>query len=183
MPNKKTIERDGTIYFAELYHWRQTYPNVGPWGIYLRAYAFNKDTKEPVKIKRVSVMMGNHPNYFPGWDFGNDSRMFRENSSSHNIGPWYSHLISSDYIGGNAFFDLTDGTRLEIKDISLKKPNNDFSVGPIDIITISFLIDEEKLGKDVKFAKVAGLLLFTENKNQCATDSDDEQPEKQSLKS
>ena len=64
--NVKTLKHNGDVYSANLYHWRQTYPHRGEWGFYLCASVFNESTKAPKVIKRVSVIMGNHPNYFPG---------------------------------------------------------------------------------------------------------------------
>ena len=133
-----TIKKDGIVYAAQLYHWQQTYPFVGELGFYLSANVFDEVTRKPVNIKRISTIMGNHPNYFPGWQIGNDTRMFSENSSSHCIGPWYVGVISENSVGGDAFFDLNDGTRLEIKGLRLEKPKPDWNIGPIPIISIPF---------------------------------------------
>lgn len=138
MTNLRVLNQNHITYFAELYHWRQTYPHTGPWGIYLCANVFNTQTKEPEMIKRISVIMGNHPNYFPGWDIGSDTRMFKEDASSHCIGPWMADSIDEGSVGGNAFFNLYDGTSLEIKNLRIDIPSDDFSIGPIPIITIPF---------------------------------------------
>lgn len=133
MEHRKTIERNGIIYSAELYHWRQEYPHVGQWGFYIHANVFDAVTKAPVKIKKITTLMGNHPNYF--W-----SGMTGENCSSHSAGPWYVGVIDEDSMGGQAHFDLEDGTRLSINDLRLAKPRADWSIGPIPIGNIPFSV-------------------------------------------
>ncbi|MBF0206934.1 MAG: hypothetical protein HQK53_08570 [Oligoflexia bacterium] len=126
---------DGVVYSAHMYHWRQEYPSVGQWGFYICANVF--DTKRnPVNVKRVSVIMGNHPNYFPGWMIDSDTRMFSENAHSHCIGPWNVGQISEDSVGGEAIFDLYNGERIKIRDLRLNKPSADWSTGPIPISDI-----------------------------------------------
>ncbi|MBF0206935.1 MAG: hypothetical protein HQK53_08575 [Oligoflexia bacterium] len=113
-----TVVHAGVVCSARLFQVLNRYS--GAYEFHLCASA--SDTKgDPVDIKRISVIMGNHPNYFPGWMISTDTRMFRENAHEHCIGPWYLDAIGEDSVGGDAYFDLNNGERVEIRGLRLKK--------------------------------------------------------------
>lgn len=130
MVEKFAKEANGVVCQAAMYHdaiQSMTTFKFHSFSFNIAACAYDKKTKEPVKVKRITLNMGNHPNYFHGGSEDNPL-LYREDVSVFDIGPWYWRYVHEDYMSGGAKFHLYDGTVVELPGLRIRK-NRSYTIG------------------------------------------------------
>lgn len=140
MSHSRSIVHQNYRCSAMLYH----YPagmdpdgNVTSYHLGMVGAVYDANTNQPVNVNRIALIMGVGGNYHPGWDIENDARMSCANCNHFALPAWNAGAIDQDEVGGDALFDLPDGSRQEIRGLRIKKPTPGFIIRLPDI-TIPF---------------------------------------------